>query len=49
MLCDMIILYVLKKRHVYKRKKYLYVDAEGHYIATQSPDIQVSLSLSLSL
>jgi P2X purinoceptor 4 len=28
-ICDIMVLYVMKKRHVYKKKKYLYVDGEA--------------------
>jgi len=33
--CDIIILYVLKKRQVYKRKKYLYVEGDDPFTSAQ--------------
>lgn len=37
--CDVIILYVLKKRHIYKRKKYLYVDCDDPYMSAQAQTV----------
>lgn len=35
-ICDIVILYVLKKRHIYKRKKYLYVEGDDPYMSAQA-------------
>ena len=44
MICDIVILYILKKRHIYKKKKYLYVEGDDPYLAAHT---QVRLTYSL--
>jgi len=44
--CDFVILHVLKKRHVYKKKKYLYVEGDDPYI-TALPQVHVYIFFAL--
>jgi len=44
--CDVIILYLLKKRHLYNRKKFLYVEGDDDYVQPQVQLYAYSLLLS---